>query len=547
MSFVTHLSQTTKHEIVVGTRSTRVANILEDISAPSVELLYWMLRELKGSSIGPHVLDYFKHVSPKSLKTMGLALISRTGDAETLLLYSICVNSAIYKFINTVLSEGGRGSIEDGMRNEAARYLQSVQLAMTRVHLLSAPSLLFVQSLLCSAFISQGQGDSVHCWAFISAACKICEDLNLETQVNACQTETEDNLELYYCYVWCHILDKNYSMMLGRTRCLLNHEGLDSVFSSPLNRSLSALLSTYLLFVPVQAIYILELHPLKISNKKALLSRVEYVVADLLDRLKRVHARINELHGPSESWSGLHMGTELTTIQFSYHSLRTSILRSKQICLPAQPYVDYDCLESARMAMSTLRGIQEAALTLTDIRSHVAYIHWTVLYHPLTPFFVLFCNVVATSDPNDFYTLKRVKDELEGLVELSTSIAKLQTLFKSFIELCEGLVSEKRQKVIEANVELEFQPSQAQLMSLATSQSSNYASDAAVLASTSDPYSFTQPMSTTFVTPATDFTFTSGGTPSGMDPGWGLFDVQPTLDWLDADFSIFDSRQCQQE
>jgi hypothetical protein len=73
------------------------------------------------------------------------------------------------------------------------------------------------------------------------------------------------------------------------------------------------------------------------------------------------------------------MGTELTTIQFSYHSIRTSILRSKQICLPAQPYVDHDCLESARMAMSTLRSIQEAAMTLTDIRSHVAYMHWYAL------------------------------------------------------------------------------------------------------------------------------------------------------------------------
>lgn len=84
-------------------------------------------------------------------------------------------------------------------------------------------------------------------------------------------------------------------MMLGRTHCLLNHAGLDSVFASPLNRSLSALLSTYLLFVPVQAIFILELHPVKISNQKALLSRVEYTVADLLDRLKRVHARINKV------------------------------------------------------------------------------------------------------------------------------------------------------------------------------------------------------------------------------------------------------------
>lgn len=44
MSFVTHLSQTMKHENAVGARNTRVASILEDISAPSVELLYWMLR-----------------------------------------------------------------------------------------------------------------------------------------------------------------------------------------------------------------------------------------------------------------------------------------------------------------------------------------------------------------------------------------------------------------------------------------------------------------------------------------------------------------------
>ena len=106
--------------------------------------------ELKGSSIGPHVLDYFKHVSPKSLRVMGLALINRTGDAETLLLYSICVNSAAFKFINTVLAESDIGGIEEGLRDQANRYLRSVKLAMARIHLLAAPSLLFLQSLLCS-------------------------------------------------------------------------------------------------------------------------------------------------------------------------------------------------------------------------------------------------------------------------------------------------------------------------------------------------------------------------------------------------------------
>ena len=157
---------------------------------------------------------------------------------------------------------------------------------------------------------------------------------------------------------------------------------------------------------------------------------------------------------------------------------------------------------------------------------------------------------MATSDPNDFYTLKRVTDELEGLVELSTSIAKLQTLFKSFIELCEGLVSQKRQRTIPTNVEADFQTPQAPQVPLATSQAPDCAPNMTVLANTGDTCGLSQPTSAPFVTPENELTFTSGGTsggtPSGLNPGWGLFDVQPTLDWLDTDFSFFDHEQYQQ-
>lgn len=115
--------------------------------------------ELKGDNIGPHVLDYFKHVSPKSLKAMGLALINRMGSPETLLLYSICVNSAAFKFINTVLSGSDIGDLEDGMRARAATYHSSVKVAMARIHLLSAPSLLLLQALLCSVSISKSNNN----------------------------------------------------------------------------------------------------------------------------------------------------------------------------------------------------------------------------------------------------------------------------------------------------------------------------------------------------------------------------------------------------
>jgi hypothetical protein len=241
------------------------------------------------------------------------------------------------------------------------------------------------------AFIAQGTGDSTSCWSFISAASKVCEDLGLRSRIEACHAETDDDEEAFYCYIWCHILDKNYSIMLGRSRCLLESDGVDLAFSHPFNRSMSALLTTYLHFVPIQALFISELHPSKIVNDSSLVTSVEFAVNDLLERLERVHARISavsyssalrlisnrtQLHGPSNSWDGLHTASELNTIQFSYHSLRTSILRSRQICLPTRPHIDSECLESARMAMATLRAIQESSKTITDIRSHIAYMHW---------------------------------------------------------------------------------------------------------------------------------------------------------------------------
>lgn len=155
----------------------------------------------------------------------------------------------------------------------------------------------------------------------------------------------------------------------------------------------------------------------------------------------------------------------------------------------------------------------------------------TVLYHPLTPFFVLFCNVVATSDPADFHILECVTSELENLVEFSRSIAKLQALFKSFLEVCEGLVSEKRPRIMMADLDTAGQASHVPQALTTTAESS----------STSDRYGLRQQTPAPLITPEADYLFTATGTPTSLDSGWGLFDVQPTLDWLDADFSLFDN------
>lgn len=96
-------------------------------------------------------MSYFvKHISPRSLEKMGIALVHQQEDQETLLLYSICVNSIAAKFLNTIISEESDTEMAQEVRVAIAKYNASAELAMSRIPLLASPSLTLLQALLCS-------------------------------------------------------------------------------------------------------------------------------------------------------------------------------------------------------------------------------------------------------------------------------------------------------------------------------------------------------------------------------------------------------------
>jgi hypothetical protein len=63
-----------------------------------------------------------------------------------------------------------------------------------------------------------------------------------------------------------------------------------------------------------------------------------------------------------------------------------------------------------------------------------------MLLFPLAPFFVLFCNVIATSNERDFNMIKNVTDDLHQFAEANASIGKLYKLFSKFLDLCAPLI-----------------------------------------------------------------------------------------------------------
>ena len=143
------------------------------------------------------------------------------------------------------------------------------------------------------------------------------------------------------------------------------------------------------------------------------------------------------------------------------------------------------------------------------------------MYHPLTPFFVLFCHVVATSSERDFQMLKLVAFGLDGLTHLSSSIAKVQNLFNSFIELSEGVVVSAPEKVMESG---EGQRGRPEGQHTVQDSDSQMTIERAGLP-TDEQMGLSLDISLDQQI-------------ANFDPVWGLFDAQPTLDWLDADFSF---------
>lgn len=64
----------------------------------------------------------------------------------------------------------------------------------------------------------------------------------------------------------------------------------------------------------------------------------------------------------------------------------------------------------------------------------------TVLYYPLRPYFVLFCNIVATSDAGDFELMEEFVKTLVEAPNPMSSAKRLQKLCGTLVRLCRPLV-----------------------------------------------------------------------------------------------------------
>jgi hypothetical protein len=129
-----------------------------------------------------------------------------------------------------------------------------------------------------------------------------------------------------------------------------------------------------------------------------------------------------------------------------------------------------------------------------------------MLSYPLCPFFVVFCNVVGTSDAQDFQLLQDVTDGISELVAENKFVNRLHRLCTALLDLCKPLI---------------YTPS--------TSATTTSASAAAVAGLPIE------------ATGQLNFPNTNGDVDDFLasswndDRMWQLFQSQPSLDWFNAD------------
>ncbi|KAJ5918386.1 transcriptional regulator family: Fungal Specific TF [Penicillium verhagenii] len=439
--FVSQLSNPGIHRYETG-----AAEELEigDTSPPTLtpELLYMMLPGSDKMTNSQGTIAWPDHISDRTLERMGLAIIERNESEQLLQLYRISVWVKAISCISKLAPLISSQPLKLHFRTLKKQYEAAAVEELNSVPLTATPSLTLLQALLSGKRLMQYLGNMSRCWMLTAFASRVIVALNYHNITSPIpQSEVEE--DIHACIYTCYYFDKTLSLLLLRPPSLpeLKVEPSQLIHLDP--------------EVPTTAMIggIVELANIKSTLLHVLLDTKEMSdmekashLSDLVVRAQTIHSnlKIHQIRQQVKfqaSWPILRR--EWLSMDFNYYSVLTTIIRARSSVLKSR-LVCEDCLYAAREGLITLRALQEAFSTdEISVNSYPYFLTWTMLLFPLSPFFVLFCNVVATSDHRDFEMIKEITGNLRQFAKANASIGKLYGLFSKFLDLCTPLIREK--------------------------------------------------------------------------------------------------------
>ncbi|KAF2875454.1 putative Zn(II)2Cys6 transcription factor-like protein [Massariosphaeria phaeospora] len=459
-----------------------------------------------------HALD---HIPQKAFERIAFRLIDSTDDEQTLNMYKVIVHwKAAVVLYGSQLESVQSETLQKRIRTMELRHLYAALTALDHVSFMNPPSLLLLQALISAAMLMQIAGDPNACWALTASASRTLVALGYHN-LRHISPRNELDLEIQAAVAWCCQLDRCMSLLLLRPPSLPKlHIAVSQLVKLDPSNPMSGFAILELEFAPVHE-KILELI-LDAPSKDRPEVRVSLTneVAILRQHMAQIAVTMEMARAKFSVESNLDLLLHWQILDFKFFSTLTSVHRLSPT-VTSNRIEREECLDCARKALERVKLIQENAIKQAHfVEEYNPYLSWSILSYPLGPFFVVFCNVVGTSNTKDFQLLQDVADGVGSISAKSKFIIRLHRLCVTLLDLCRPLVA--RSTEVPHTVSLQETPAQA------SSEVPPKPHDDGGIAAIHAMGSFE----------VADALATSSWDDDSM---WQLFQSQPSLDWFNAD------------
>lgn len=439
VSFVDNISQT--HSLTSEDRGLWKRNDDIETDLTPGEIMHVLSRIQIKEQDSSIQLQVFHHLTPKALERIGLDLLEGTADEQTLLLYKVVVHfEAAVAFLNTQIQGPPSPAIQKHLRDMQFHHRHAALTALDRVGYLTQPSLLLLQALIAGALLMQVVGDAISCWYLTASASHTLVALGYHN-LRHTAPRTDADEEIHAAVAWCYHLDASMSMVLVRPlslpRILVPVASL--LKPNPLN-PLTTFVIMALELVPVQQKIVgitLSSGPSHDSRSQ---SSIDVEVALLRRQMAEIFARMEKARPSLNLESNIGVMLHWHSLEYQYFCTLTSVHRLSSTVI-SNPFERDECLRCARRALESIQKMQDEGSDSGHFSGEYnPYLCWTILSASLCPFFVVFCNVVGTSNAADFQMLKDAIGWIASFAKHNMHVSKLYKLCVALLELCRPLM-----------------------------------------------------------------------------------------------------------
>lgn len=439
----------------------RVSFAASSLQLPPIEIVTTVLRERDG---GPRPDQFFEICFPyagieKFKDILKTTYFSTSGYSTAT---AILVNGGLYYLFLEICSAAKRlpsnKEVDPVMYANMLLCKDNLEVCLDNLEMLNAATDENICALLLGATYAVECSKPSLCWSLTSAAIGLAQSLGYHRADSPCP-DPALRPRRSFAFGSLYILDKSLSLRLGRASTIQDFDvtvefpGYPSMSGHPSEKIWTSLMSTWISFASIQGRIYEKLYSPAALNASAETRKANAM--ELAQETEELRETWNKVDVDSiDREKGLYYAQAVRQADYVSH-LATLTLIHRAASSTAQP--TEQCIEYARR---TIDAHQDACTRYrdTDVDLWDGYIHWAVIHAPFTPFIVLFCHVIATSDLNDLKRLGEFADSLQSATGMTEAAAKFHRLCHIFYQVATQYVEAKARNAAVASPRIKESP-----------------------------------------------------------------------------------------